>query len=143
LRHFVKTTKKSYMKALLSRPPLMLAREGYAFKTISDVIRTPVMIPSLNFNVPLYAPGHTAPPITGIRHALEEDLLEKHVALIVMEGVGSDEFLWPHKSCQNGAEWYYYEPGEAQYLTITSGEHRFLDYPTGCLGDITLCVSFP
>src|SRR5208337_231136 len=22
-------------------------------------------------------------------------------------------------------------PGEAQYLTITSGEHRFLDYPTG------------
>jgi hypothetical protein len=131
------------MKALLSRPPLMLAREGYAFKTISDVIRTPVMIPSLNFNVPLYAPGHTAPAITGIRHALEEDLLEKHVALIVMEGVGSDEFLWPHKSCQNGAEWYYYEPGEAQYLTITSGEHRFLDYPTGCLGDITLCVSFP
>jgi hypothetical protein len=28
-------------------------------------------------------------------------------------------------------EWYYYEPGEAQYLTIVSGRHRFLDYPTG------------
>ena len=63
--------------------------------------------------------------------ALEEDLSEKNIALIVMEGVGLDEFLWPHSSCRNGAEWYYYEPGEAQYLTIMSGEHRFLDYPTG------------
>jgi hypothetical protein len=110
---------------------LMLAREGYAFKTISDAVRTPVMIPSLNFDVPLYAPGHNAPAITGIRRALEENLSEKNTALIVMEGVGSDEFLWPHKSCRNGTGWYYYEPGEAQYLTITSGTHRFLDYPTG------------
>jgi hypothetical protein len=116
-----------------SRVPeyLMLAREGYAFKTVSDTKKTPVMIPSLNFNVPLYAPGHTTGAITGIRQALEEDLSEKNVALIVMEGVGSDEFLWPHSSCRNGTEWFYYEPGEAQYLTITSGEHRFLDYPTG------------
>jgi hypothetical protein len=109
---------------------LMLAREGYAFKTISDVKRTPVMITSLNFNVPLYAPGHSVEAITGIRRALEEDL-SKNVALIVMEGVGLDEFLWPHLPCRNGTEWYYYEPGEAQYLTIVSGEHRFLDYPTG------------
>jgi hypothetical protein len=116
---------------------LMLAREGYAFKTISDATRTPIMIPSLNFNVPLYAPGRTVGAITGIRQALEEDLLEKKVALIVMEGVGLDEFLWPHVSCRNGMEWYYYEPGEAQYLTIASGEHRFLDYPTGykCFND--------
>ena len=42
-----------------------------------------------------------------------------------------DEFLWPHVSCRNSTEWYYYEPGDAQYLTISSGKHRFLDYPTG------------
>ncbi|OPY77566.1 MAG: hypothetical protein A4E64_01066 [Syntrophorhabdus sp. PtaU1.Bin058] len=117
-----------------SRVPeyLMLARKGYAFKTISGVMKTPVMIPSLNFNVPLYAPGHIVEEITGIRSTLEKDLSsEKNVALIVMEGVGLDDFLWPHLSCRNGMEWYYYEPGEAQYLTITSGEHRFLDYPTG------------
>jgi hypothetical protein len=110
---------------------LLLAGEGYAFKSISDVKRMPVMIPSLNFNVPLYAPDHIVEAITGIRQALEEDLLEKNIALIVMEGVGLAEFLWPHSSCRNGTEWFYYEPGEAQYLTIVSGEHRFLDYPTG------------
>jgi len=117
-----------------SRVPeyLMLARKGYAFKTISGAMKTPVMIPSLNFDVPLYAPGHTVEAITGIRSALEKDLSSgKKVALIVMEGVGSDDFLWPYLLCRNGMEWYYYEPGEAQYLTITSGEHRFLDYPTG------------
>ncbi|OPY67134.1 MAG: hypothetical protein A4E62_02347 [Syntrophorhabdus sp. PtaU1.Bin002] len=110
---------------------LMLAREGYAFKTISDAMRIPVMIPSLNFNVPLHAPGHTVEAITGIRQILEEDLSEKNVALIAIEGVGLDEFLWPHRPCRNSTEWYYYEPGEAQYLTIVSGRHRFLDYPTG------------
>jgi hypothetical protein len=49
----------------------------------------------------------------------------------MMEGVGLDEFLWPNVSCRNGIEWYYYEPGGTQYLTIASGKHRFLDYPTG------------
>ncbi|WP_028893775.1 hypothetical protein [Syntrophorhabdus aromaticivorans] len=110
---------------------LMLACEGYAFKTISDAMRMPVMIPSLNFNVPLYAPGHAVEAITGIRQVLEKDLSEKNVAFIAMEGIGLDEFLWPHLPCRNGVEWCYYEPGEAQYLTIVSGRHRFLDYPTG------------
>ncbi|OPY77329.1 MAG: hypothetical protein A4E65_02791 [Syntrophorhabdus sp. PtaU1.Bin153] len=116
-----------------SRVPeyLILAREGYAFKTISDAMRMPVMIPSLNFDIPLHAPSHAVGAITGIRQALEKDLLEKNVALIAVEGVGLDEFLWPHLPCRNGMEWYYYEPGEAQYLTIVSGRHRFLDYPTG------------
>ena len=110
---------------------LMLAREGYAFKTISSVMKTPVRIPSFNFNVPLFAPGHTVGTITDISRTLEEDLSVKNVALIILEGVGLDDFLWPHLPCRNGTGWYYYEPGETQYLTITSGEHRFLDYPTG------------
>jgi hypothetical protein len=110
---------------------LMLAREGYAFKTMSSVMKIPVMIPSLNFNIPVYAPGHTLVTITDIRGALEADLSEKNVALIMMEGVGLDEFLGPNVSCRNGIEWYYYEPGGTQYLTIASGKHRFLDYPTG------------
>lgn len=110
---------------------LALAGKGYAFKTVTDTKRTPVMIPSINFNVPLYAPGRNIKAITGIRQVAEEILAEKNVALIVMEGVGLDDFPWPHAPCVNSAEWYYYEPGSAQYLTITSGRHRFFDYPTG------------
>ncbi len=110
---------------------LMLARKGYAFKTVTDTKKTPVMIPSINFNVPLYAPGHAIKAITDIRRAIEEELSEKNTALIVMEGVGLDDFPWPNEPCVNSTGWYYYEPGSAQYLTITSGEHRFFDYPTG------------
>jgi hypothetical protein len=110
---------------------LMLAREGYAFKTAGVLMKTPVMIPSVNSAIPLHAPGHAVRDITGIRAILEEDLANRNVALIVMEGVGSNEFAWPYTPCQNGTQWCYYEPSEAQYLTISSGRHRFLDYPTG------------
>lgn len=110
---------------------LMLAREGYAFKSVGDARRTPVMATSLNFEIPLCAPGRAVSAITGIRSALDEELREKSLALIFVEGVGEDEFPLPHRSCGNGIDWFYYEPGEAQYLTIVSGEHRFLDYPSG------------
>jgi hypothetical protein len=110
---------------------LILAREGYAFKTTGGAMKTPAMIPSFNFNIPLFAPGHTVENITGIYGALEKDLSENKVALIILEGVGLSDFLWPHLPCRNGTGWYYYEPGEAQYLTMTTGKHRFLDYPTG------------
>jgi hypothetical protein len=79
--------------------------------------------------VPIHAPGHTVEAITEIRCALGNDVPEKNVALIVMEGVGLDEFPWPHSSCRNSLGWYYYEPGRAQYLTIASGKHHFIDYP--------------
>jgi hypothetical protein len=110
---------------------LVLAREGYAFKTVSDVKRTPLMISSLSLNIPLHAPGHTVEAMTGIRQALEDNLSQGNTALIVIEGVGLNEFPWSCQPCRNGMEWYYYEPGEAQYLTVISGKHRFLDYPTG------------
>lgn len=117
----------------ISRVPeyLMLARKGYAFKTISGPMKVPARIPSLNFLIPVSAPGHHVKHITGIRRVIEEKIARKNVALIILEGVGTNDFQWPFEPCQNGKEWYYYEPGETQYLTITTGEHRFLDYPTG------------
>ncbi|OPY00120.1 MAG: hypothetical protein A4E58_00160 [Syntrophorhabdus sp. PtaB.Bin006] len=110
---------------------LMIARTGYAFRTISGAMKTPVMIPSSNFTVPVHTPGHIPQALTDIKNILEESLIEHQVALVIMEGVGLEDFLWPHTPCGNGKEWYYYEPNDAQYLTITTGEHRFLDYPTG------------
>jgi hypothetical protein len=110
---------------------LMVAHNGYAFKTISDAKRTPVMITGFNHNVPLHAPGHTIDTITAIRAALEENLRKTRTAFIMMEGTGIDDFPWSYSPCSNGIGWYFYEPGEAQYLTALSGTHRFLDYPTG------------
>jgi hypothetical protein len=110
---------------------LLACRKGYAFKTVSGTLKIPVMIPSQNFYIPVHAPGHAMECISGMRKAVEEDLATKNVALIALEGIGLDDFLWPHISCRNGKGWHYYEPGEGQYLTMTCGEHRFLDYPTG------------
>ncbi|NLW36497.1 hypothetical protein [Syntrophorhabdus aromaticivorans] len=110
---------------------LIIAQTGYVFRTISGAMKTPVMIPSSNFIVPVHAPGHAPHNLTDIRNALERSLAEHQVALVVMEGVGMEDFPWPHTPCRNGKEWYHYEPNDAQYLTITTGEHRFLDYPTG------------
>lgn len=111
---------------------LMIAREGYAFKTMHGAMKVPVMIPSSNFTVPVHTPGGEGiEDITGIRGMIERNLAKHECALIVLEGVGFDEFPWPHAACQNGKEWFYYEPSDGQYLTVSTGEHRFLDYPTG------------
>jgi len=110
---------------------LMIARTGYAFRTISGAMKTPVMIPSSNFIVPVHTTGPAPQTHTDIQNVLERSLTEHQIALVIMEGVGLENFSWPHTSCGNGKEWYYYEPNDAQYLTITTGEHRFLDYPTG------------
>lgn len=109
----------------------MLAREGYAFRTVSDAKRTSLMISALSFDIPLHAPGQRIDDVASIRRALEERLSQGNTALIVMEGVGVNDFPWSYQSCGNAVGWYYYELGDAQYLTIISGEHRFLDYPTG------------
>ena len=42
-----------------------------------------------------------------------------------------DDFPLVAKPCRNGKDWYHYEPGDAQYLAITTGRHRFFDYPVG------------
>ena len=110
---------------------LMVAREGYVFRTVSGAMKVPVMIPSLNFTVPVHAPGKDIESITDVRGLIERNLIEDKVALITIEGVGMEEFPWSHGACANGKEWFYYETGDAQYLTISSGEHRFLDYPNG------------
>jgi hypothetical protein len=37
----------------------------------------------------------------------------------------------PHRPCINSVDWYYYEPGDAQYLTMTTGKHQVFAYPSG------------
>jgi hypothetical protein len=74
--------------------------------------------------------GH-AEEITDIRGIVDQSLKERKTALILLEGVGGSEFPWPHTEATNGREWFFYEPGDAQHLTISVGEHRVFDYPTG------------
>ncbi len=109
---------------------LLLAKEGYGFRTMGSTLRKPVMVPSAGFHIPVSAPEEVK-GITEISALVERKLNNNRVALIMMEGIGMKEFAGPCSAAGNGKEWYYYEPGDAQYLTITTGEHRFFDYPTG------------
>ncbi len=110
---------------------LMVARKGYAFKALSPTMKVPVMTPSDCITVPVFIPGSDINDITGIRDELEKLTAKKNIALIILEGAGVNDFPLPYRSCINGKEWFTYETGDAQYLTISSGEHRFFDYPKG------------
>ncbi|MCX5812947.1 MAG: hypothetical protein NT178_10445 [Proteobacteria bacterium] len=110
---------------------LLLAKEGCTFKTSSGTLRKALMVPANSFHIPLSCPSGDPKGITDIRGIVDSALKKDKVAVIVLEGIGMEDFPWPHTSCINGRDWYYYEPGEAQYLTIMTGEHRVFDYPTG------------
>jgi hypothetical protein len=110
---------------------LLLAKEGYTFKTASGTPRKALMVPARSFCIPLFCPLEDPREITDIREVVDAGLKKNRVAVIVLEGIGMEDFPWPHISCVNGKGWYYYEPGEAQYLTIMTGEHRVFDYPAG------------
>jgi hypothetical protein len=109
---------------------LLVAKEGYGFRAMGSTLRKPVMVPSAGFHIPVGASGEVK-SITGISGLIKGMLKENRVALIVMEGIGVKGFAGHFSAAENGKDWYYYEPGDAQYLTITTGEHRFFDYPTG------------
>ncbi|QEM68968.1 hypothetical protein FO488_12915 [Geobacter sp. FeAm09] len=113
---------------------LLVARRGYAFRALGCTMRKPVMIPDAADHIPLSSPLGTAADITAIRGLVERGLQQGHrVALIVLEGVGSDDFLLPFTPCGNNRAWFCYEPGDAQFLAITTGQHRIFDYPPGYL----------
>jgi hypothetical protein len=111
---------------------LLVAERGYAFSGIGCAMRRPVMIPDAGSHVPLFSRLGEAAELTSIRRVVDNSLRQgRKVALINLEGIGFDEFPWSNTPCENGREWFWYEPGDAQYLAVTTGTHRVFDYPPG------------
>ncbi|MGD0919725.1 MAG: hypothetical protein ABSB22_25085 [Thermodesulfobacteriota bacterium] len=110
---------------------LLLAREGYLFKTAGTTLRKSLRIPATSFRIPVFTELGSLRAITDIRGLTDIHLKDRKIVLIILEGIGMKEFPWSYSPCENGKGWYYYEPGDAQYLTITAGKHRVFDYPTG------------
>ncbi|HQM77507.1 MAG TPA: hypothetical protein PLF87_09890 [Syntrophorhabdaceae bacterium] len=110
---------------------ILLAKEGFSFKTSSGTMRKALMLPARNFHIPVSCPMGNPGNITDICNIIEETTKRHKTAVIILEGIGTNEFPKPYTRCLNGLDWYYYEPGEAQYLAVTTGEHRVFDYPVG------------
>lgn len=111
---------------------LMVARQGFTFKTAGQAHRTLAKVPAASSShMPVSNSLGVAAEITDIRGLVEAKLKKGKIAMITVEGIGIAEFPWPHNPTRNGRGWFFYEPGDAQYLAMASGEHRVFDYPTG------------
>jgi hypothetical protein len=110
---------------------LLVARKGHMFKTFGGALRRVRKVPSPAYRIPLSACLEGVSDITQVRRAVEKRRLEGKIALVFVEGFGVEDFPWPYREIGNGREWFYYETGDAQYLTITTGQHHVLEYPPG------------
>jgi hypothetical protein len=110
---------------------LLVAREGWSFKTMGTPLRKVMRISGESYSIPVSTPLGNPEHITHIRNVIEHHLPHEKIALILLEGIGKTHFPIPHISCDNGKDWFFYEPGEGQYLTITTGTHQVFAYPTG------------
>ena len=104
-------------------------RGGY-FKGSS--LRRLIMVPEPSAVIPVSQNLGPAASILDIRPRLLE-LLEagNRVALALIEGVGCAEFEPPYTTCANGKDWFRYEPGDAQYLALSTGRHPLFEHNGG------------
>ena len=108
---------------------LAVAKPGYHFKNTS--LRRLIMLPDRNMRIPVSAAIGPIESLTDIKGRVLTLLETQKVALIILEGVGADEFTPEHVTCRNGEGWYCYEPTDAQYLALTSGKHCIFSHNGG------------
>jgi len=135
-------TKEAYLQLFTDAPPeleilpdyLLVAQPGFAFKALGCTMRKPAMVPAAEPELPCMSAADPVTQLTDIRQSLDRGLQRgERMALILLEGVGNDDFPWPFTPCANNLDWFCYEPGDAQLLAITSGCHRLHEYPPGYL----------
>ncbi len=110
---------------------LLVAQEGWTYKAGGTPLRRTSWVPARSSSIPYMTPLGKVDAITDIAGLVEARLTHQPIALILIEGAGTRDFPQPCDLCSNGIEWFYYEPGEGQYLTLATGEHRIFDYPPG------------
>jgi hypothetical protein len=110
---------------------LALAREGWIFRTTGTPLRKAFMVPGASRAIPLATSLGTVESITGVRGLIDAHLGRARIALIILEGVGLKDCAMPHVPCGNSVDWFYYEPGDGQFLTLTTGTHQVFAYPVG------------
>jgi hypothetical protein len=113
---------------------LLEAKKGYTFKGYGAMTRPIYKIPAKDEFIPLYTPLQSTDlnSIIDIKNIIQKNLLKNKIALIILEGIGIEEFILPHIKCSNKSNWYTYEQTDTHYLAITTGKHfQYNDYPPG------------
>lgn len=110
------------------------AADGYAFDGIGGYERTLYRIPIQARCLPVYS-GLTSPQnISDIKKIVNDGLDSgKKIALILIEGVGIDDFPLPYSLCENYCDWYIYDQSINQYMAITTGRPFYTNsFPPIC-----------
>jgi hypothetical protein len=110
---------------------LLLAQEGYLWRSVAGAFRKVRKVPGCNFSIPVATDLGGVASITDIRGLVSSAIRGRKIALIYLEGIGLRDFPWAVAPCSNGRGWFYYEPGDNQYLTLSTGKHQVFEYPTG------------
>lgn len=110
---------------------LLVAKQGFTFKAMGTTLRKPVAVPENNFTVPVSTPLGSPGGLRDIRGMVRSGLERTRIALILVEGVGAPFFPGNATQCRTGPEWFCYEPGDAFYLTLSTGKHQPFAYPAG------------
>lgn len=110
---------------------LVVSKPGWGYRSGSASLRRAYRIPTFSPTLPVRAPWTVPDSLTQMRGMIEAKLATHKIALILLEGIGRDDFDAPHSQIRNGRDWFTYEPGEGQYLTLTSGRHQVFAYPAG------------
>ena len=110
---------------------LVVAKQGYAFKTMGATLRKPVNLAENNFKIPVSTPLGQVADLRDIKGLIHSHLATHKIALILLEGVGQSYFPDTSFLCSNGPGWFCNEPGDAFYLTLSTGKHQPFAYPAG------------
>lgn len=108
----------------LSRFPdfLLRAREGYSFRGIGAHDRLPQMIPRQDRYLPVICPGNAPEDIHGVKHHVADLLVHgEKIALILIEGVGEEDFTGSRRMIANFSGSYLYDHSINQYMALSTG----------------------
>ncbi|PKM76834.1 MAG: hypothetical protein CVU90_10430 [Firmicutes bacterium HGW-Firmicutes-15] len=110
---------------------LLMSSDGYVFNEMGKrgIVhkKTPRMMHELPVYTTLERPNH----ILEVRGILERAMDEgKKVALIMLEGTGTEDFKFPYNMMGNQTEWFVHDQGLSQYLAVATGKPFYnYDYP--------------
>ena len=114
---------------------LVIAKEGHTFKTMGGSPRMGLKTVARNWRIPVYtALDDAIQSIVDVNEVVLRNAGKERIALIVLDGIGIEDFQGPHELCANNFHWYTYSQGDDSYLALGTGKHfQFNDYPPGWL----------
>ncbi|MDD4802177.1 MAG: hypothetical protein PHF24_04460 [Syntrophomonas sp.] len=110
---------------------LLMSSDGYVFNEIGNRGIVHKKTPQLMRELPVYTTLDRPQHILEVRGILEHAMDKgKKVALIMLEGTGTDDFKLPFTMMDNQTEWFVYDQGLSQYLAAATGKKFYeYDYP--------------